>query len=208
MRFLLFASAWLCLACTQKQLPVSEIVKDNCVQMLSPQFDANWYKAKIDVVGKHISGLLLIKRIGTQETRIVFTNEAGVKFFDFGFLAGTFKVHHIMRQLNKNAVINTLKKDFEMLLLDPLLEESQHKLKVLPDSGSYTTLQGSLHHELMRLTIDKRCTKLIKIERLSPKEKLKTVLLRWGNEAIPDSVQWKHYNFNMQINLNKLHVAE
>src|SRR3954464_7870066 len=78
-----------------------------CIQKFKPSFRANWYSTTVDVVGKHISGLLLFKVMPDSSTRIVFTNEVGVSFFDFEFRnAGQFKVHQVIQQLDKKPVIN------------------------------------------------------------------------------------------------------
>ena len=38
-----------------------------------------------NVVGNHLSGLLLIKKMPDSSTRMVFSNEMGLGFFDFEF---------------------------------------------------------------------------------------------------------------------------
>ena len=52
-----------------------------------------------------------------SSTRIVFTNEMGFSFFDFGFPQDSgFMVYHIVPQMNKPALIKTLRKDFELIM--------------------------------------------------------------------------------------------
>src|SRR6185369_7920767 len=91
---------------------------DACAARIVPaRVNTSWYNADVDVVGRHISGLLLVKHMPDSSYRVVFTNEAGVTFFDFGFLTnGDFKVYNAIHQLNKKAVIQTLRKDFELVL--------------------------------------------------------------------------------------------
>ena len=72
--------------------------------------------------------------------RIVFSNEMGFKFFDFAFLPdGSFKVFTIIKQMDKKAVITTLRKDFELVLmrgLDPatgfIRSDSQYVYHIFP----------------------------------------------------------------------------
>src|SRR3978361_803813 len=87
----------------------------NYIQKFKPNFKNALYKAEIDVVGHHLSGLLLIKTLPDSTIRMVFSTEMGYKFFDFAFSPdGDFKVFYVVKQMNKNAVIKTLKKDFEL----------------------------------------------------------------------------------------------
>ena len=55
------------------------------LQQFKPVFASALYKADIDVIGNHLSGLLLIKKMPDSTTRMVFSNEIGFKFFDFEF---------------------------------------------------------------------------------------------------------------------------
>src|SRR5215471_538454 len=83
----------------------------NCIQKFKPDFTNALYYAEVNVVGKHLSGLLLIKLMPDSSTRMVFSNEAGFKFFDFEFAKdGNFKVFYIIDQMNKKPVITTLRK--------------------------------------------------------------------------------------------------
>src|SRR6187399_345018 len=86
-----------------------------------PVFNVALYKTEVDVVGNHLSGLLLIKKMPDSSTRIVFSNEMGLTFFDFGFMAdGNFKVYSVIKKMNKKAVIKTLRKDFDLILMEHL----------------------------------------------------------------------------------------
>src|SRR5688572_30773844 len=88
-------------------------VDQTCLDRIrQPALATSWYTASVDVVGKHISGLLLVKEMPNQSKRIVFTNEAGVTFFDFGFESdNTFKVYSIIKQLDKKPVVRLLRND-------------------------------------------------------------------------------------------------
>jgi hypothetical protein len=86
-----------------------------------PAFKVALYKTEVDVVGNHLSGLLLIKKMPDSSTRMVFSNEMGIKFFDFEFTTdGNFKVYFVMKKMNKKPVLKTLRKDFELILMEHL----------------------------------------------------------------------------------------
>ena len=120
MRCLLFSSVLFVLAgCASVYKHLQPAAGDPAaLQKFRPSFSVALYKAGIDVVGNHLSGLLLIKKMPDSSMRLVFSNEIGVKFFDFEFSAdGRFKVFSIIKQMDKKAVIKTLRKDFELVMM-------------------------------------------------------------------------------------------
>ncbi|MBI3883246.1 MAG: hypothetical protein HY305_03280, partial [Sphingobacteriales bacterium] len=120
MRYLLLSSCLLVLfSCTTvyKNLQPATGNTSN-LQKFKPDFTVALYNTQVDVIGNHLSGLLLIKKMPDSITRIVFSNEMGFTFFDFEFSStGNFKVHSIIKKMNKKAVIKTLRKDFELVLM-------------------------------------------------------------------------------------------
>src|ERR1700712_4842391 len=118
MRYLLFISIIFLSACASQYKGLRDTQGDiNCVQKFKPVFVSALYNTQVNVIGKHLSGLLLIKTMPDNSIRMVFSNEMGFKFFDFGFGAdGKFTVFSIIKQMNKKAVIKTLQKDFELVM--------------------------------------------------------------------------------------------
>jgi len=93
----------------------------SCILQFKPIFTKALYKTNVEVTGKHLSGLLLLKLMPDSSTRIVFSNEMGFKYFDFEFsAAGIFKVYYILPQMDKKPVLTTLRKDFEIVLMQHL----------------------------------------------------------------------------------------
>ena len=69
---------------------------------------------EVDVIGKYLSGLLLLKTMPDSSIRMVFSNEMGFKFFDFEFTpGGGFKVNYIIKKMDRRPVIKTLRQDFD-----------------------------------------------------------------------------------------------
>ena len=171
-----------------------------CVKKFIPELNSEWYNTSVDVVGKHLSGLILFKKLEDQSQRIVFTNEAGVKFFDFGFdLNGAFKVYHALDKINKRAVVNTFKDDFELLLMNavkfknpiPLIENET--LKFAFDKGKETDY----------IVTNSDCTQLLKLEKWGQKKVMTEIKLS-GPYSAPDSIEIQHFNFDMTIKMRKL----
>ena len=120
MRSLLLSSCLFCMlgcASVYKHLQKTTGHADDLLKF-KPAFKSALYSTSVDVTGNHLSGLLLIKKMPDSSTRLVFSNEMGFSFFDFEFSKeGEFKVHSIIKKMNKKAVIKTLRKDFELILM-------------------------------------------------------------------------------------------
>ncbi len=169
-----------------------------CVNHFTPTYQKNWFTASIDVRGHHLSGLLLIKQMPDGSDRIVFTNELGVSFFDFEFSDTGFRVVQVIDKLNIKAVINTLKQDFELLLLRGL--ETASIAKYTSENEAYHTFpwDGKINY----LITDYDC-KLVRLERGSKKKKLVQITFE-GDNHNPNKIIVKHFNFDMQITLTKI----
>lgn len=202
MRYSLF-SIILFLGCASDYKSLRKIpVNQSCITKLRPQGIAtSWYGASIDVVGKHISGLLLVKEMPDHSNRIVFTNEVGFKFLDFEFASqGGFKVHHILPQLDKKPVIRLLKNDFALLLGIPF-EDSDWQAWERGDEIFYGVTQKK---ETAYFITDKDCASLQRVESGSKRKRKVSIVFRGKNPDQPDSIRLQHHTFAMQIALKKL----
>ena len=95
---------------------------------LKPRFEKELYRCVVD--GKfglkkfHLSGILYLKNFADTATRVVFQHEMGSTFFDFGWDSrDSFRVYSITEEMNKPALIKTLRKDFELLLVKNLSQQ-------------------------------------------------------------------------------------
>src|SRR5450432_1006082 len=121
MRYLLLTSCLvILLGCSSAYKHLQATTGDaRDLQKFKPAFSVALYRTGVDVVGNHLSGILLIKRMPDSSMRMVFSNEIGFKFFDFEFSkGGGFKVFSIVKQMNKKPVIKTLRKDFELIMME------------------------------------------------------------------------------------------
>ncbi|HEY8934054.1 MAG TPA: hypothetical protein VIM65_02495 [Cyclobacteriaceae bacterium] len=204
MRFLLLSSlvaVSLLIGCKSEYADLKPVQADvTCIEKFKPPFQTQWYNTSIDVIGKHISGLLLFKAMPDSSLRVVFTNEVGITLLDFGFSNdGKFKVYQVIKLLDKKAVINLLRKDFDLIMMRNLRGAN---LKSFTRNGEIFMARTGKSETDYFIT-DKDCASLLRIEKAS-KKKLKTMVTRIGGEQIPDSVFLKHYTFNMTIALKKL----
>jgi hypothetical protein len=176
--------------------------RENCVLQFKPEFNRVMYKTSADVKKTHISGLLIIKKMPDSSTRVVFTNEMGFPFFDFGYGADNgFTVYQITPEMDKQYLIKTLRKDFELILFRNM------------DSTSSYTLQDSqlVYHAYPQQSginyyvTDIPCRRLVKMQRASEKKPIVEASFPgyiYGNE--PDSIIIRHLNFNFTISLKKI----
>jgi hypothetical protein len=107
------------------------------------------YKATIDVLRNHLTGILIVKRTDSVTTRMVFVTELGMKMFDFEAKNGSVEAIYVFDPLNKPLFIESLKRNFNhMLLLNAHGEASKcykqskqvYVIKHLKHSSFYTCL--------------------------------------------------------------------
>jgi hypothetical protein len=203
MRYLLFSlSLWLG-ACTSAYKGLTPVAADAaCAARLAPNgLGTSWYTTAVDVYGKHISGLLLMKQMPDSSTRVVFTNEAGVTFFDFSFAAdGSFQARQVISKLNKKPVIETFRKDFALILGLPFRNGVWQAWRE-GDAVYYGVAQKK---ETAYFITGPDCASLRRLE-LGSRRKRKVTIERIGNDALlPDSILIQHHTFPMTISLRKL----
>ncbi|MCW3093622.1 MAG: hypothetical protein JWP81_4691 [Ferruginibacter sp.] len=203
MRCLLFSSCLLLmLGCTSAYKHLQSTTGDAAVlQQFKPTFSVALYKAGVDVMGNHLSGLLMIKRMPDSSVRMVFSNEIGFKFFDFQFSKDSgFKVFSIIQQMNKKALIKTLRKDFELVMMENI--NPQDVLIRKNEGLIYYTFQrenGYYHY-----ITNTEGTELVRLERSSKRKPVMQAVMKDYVNGIPDSIGITHKNFNFTIALKRI----
>ena len=173
-----------------------------------PEWKRTLYKAEIDVVGNHLSGIIFIKKMEDSTTRIVFTNQAGLSFFDFEFDKNSkFKVYSIIDKMNKKAVIKTLEKDFSLILFNQM----EQPLKTF-EKNNELFYSFENNKDRYYYIVDKTCMQLVRMERGSKTKKIVVAYFESSNtiNKIPEKIIIKHTNFNFTILLTQIadHVDE
>jgi len=203
MRYLLLSSCLFFLPACSSVYRKMEKTRANpaCLLSFRPQFTKALYNTKVDVVGKHLSGLLLIKTMPDSSTRLLFSNEMGFKYFDFEFSAGgIFKVYYILPQMDKKAVLTTLRKDFELLLMQHLdMEKSFARKKDGLFYHGFPQSKGNNYY-----ITDSACSQLIRLERASKRKAVVVAVMQHYTDGMPDSIGISHANFDFTIGLKKL----
>jgi hypothetical protein len=171
-----------------------------CLSAFRPHFNTVLYNTQVNVAGNHLSGLLLFKKIPDNSIRVVFSNELGVKFFDFEYKGSEFKVHYIMKKLNRKAVVGQLKKDIGFLLM--------HRIN-LPDAESFRSGDELFFgfddkNEKTYYITDSTCHNLLRIENSSPRKTKIIVYLTPYRSGMADSVYINHQTFEFNISLKQI----
>ena len=172
----------------------------DCLSALKPIFTSILYYTHINVMGKHLSGLLLFKKMQDSTTRVVFTNEAGVKFFDFEYSDSCFKVIYCIKQLDKKAVISQLKKDIGYTIMNGVVLSSA-KYFHSEKENYFGFFSGK---EQTYFITDKDCSKLLRMENASKRKKKIIVNLTGYKNGMPDSIYIAHQLFEFNIDLKQI----
>lgn len=204
MRCLLFVSMLFLSSCAPavyKKLQQSDGAP-SCIQKFKPTIQRALFQTSVDVVGNHLSGVLVIKQMPDSSTRIVFTNEVGYTFFDFEFSKdGAFTVHSIISKMDKEAVKKTLRKDFELVLMN----------RLNPASGRAFTKSGENYYafsdgeDVFYYITNADCSQLLRMERGNTKKKVLEATRGALKDGIPEFVNIQHKNFNFTINLKRIY---
>ena len=198
-RFLLLSFCGV-LGCTSAYKSLKSIPVDaTCANKIaSTQIATSWYDASIDVTGKHLSGLVLIKNMPDSSQRVVFSSETGVTFFDFGFnRTGEFKVYSILKKLNRKPIINTLRKDFELIIGKPFRSNILTSWRT--DEEIYFGVEQK--GETAYFITDKDCISLRRLELGSKRKRKVSVRIAGAGYPLPDTLDIKHYTFPLHIQL-------
>lgn len=204
MRCLLFSSCLvILLGCSSAYKHLQPATGDpDVLRKFEPVFSRALYKAGIDVVGNHLSGLLLIKRMPDSSIRMVFSNEIGFKFFDFEFSpGGGFKVFSIIKQMDKKAVIKTLRKDFELVMMQ---NTDTANMLIRKDSSGliyYTFPQKKGYYHYITNAAG---NELVRMERASKRKPVMEAIMKNYVGGIPDTIGITHKNFNFTIGLKRI----
>ncbi len=204
MRYLLLSSCLLitigCTPAFKKMQVASGSVND--LRRFQPNFTVALYNTSVDVVGNHLSGLLIIKKMPDSSTRMVFSNEVGFKFFDFGFTpGGDFKVYSIVKQMDKKPVLKTLRKDFELIMMQRLDSASLSVRKNEKGLLYYIFPQTKGYNFYIT---DSTAKKLIRLERASNKKTVVEATMQHYLQGVPDSIHISHKTFQFTIALKRI----
>lgn len=86
------------------------------------------YKADINLYKRSFSGLFIVKKLGYDHHRLVFTTKMGNTIFDFSFEGKNFRINSILEDMDKKIILNILQKDFKILLQKNAMVKNTYSL--------------------------------------------------------------------------------
>jgi len=92
-------------------------VTNSVIKPVIPESSAVKYKAAIDVLNKHFTGLIVLKQTDPDTRHLVFVTELGMRMFDFEMKGDSMKPVFVFDALNKPKLVTALLKNFETILL-------------------------------------------------------------------------------------------
>lgn len=154
------------------------------------------YKATINAFDKRLGGLLIIKKMGPDYHRVVFTTEMGNTIFDFTLKDGDFRVNRILKDIDRKVVLNLLKKDFEILVKEKATVEKAYKV------GSYLILEADNRQKNHYYFYTNG--QLKKITRAGKVDKKASFIFSGIKGNIAPEIQIDHSNIKLKITLKML----
>jgi hypothetical protein len=153
---LLSSCAYHKLASYKKQTDL--LISTSNLQPVIPEANAVKYKASIDVLNKHFTGLIVLKQTDADTKHLVFVTELGMRMFDFEMKGDSMKPVFVFDALNKPKLIKALVMNFRTILLIDWfnktaklsaksgkevlhLKSGKHHSFVFRDPGNYVTEQ-------------------------------------------------------------------
>jgi hypothetical protein len=87
------------------------------------------YKAEIDVLSKHFTGIIVLKQTDETTKHLVFVTELGMRMFDFVIKGDSVKADFVFDALNKPKFVNALTTNFRDILLISALQKNAETKK-------------------------------------------------------------------------------
>ncbi|WP_299311191.1 hypothetical protein [uncultured Aquimarina sp.] len=205
MRYLLISilivSVFGCKVVTVDNFVESEVEINDIVQ--NPYFsnlDIDYvYKADIEVYGNEFSGILILKKVTPQKHRIVFTSQFGSTFFDIEFEKDGYKINSIVEQLDRKIILNTLIRDFSLLIKETGTVEEKYY------DDSYNVLKNEIDKRYNYYFYNQSDLRLHKIVHTTKrKEKFMILFKDISKSLIAKNIRIDHKNIKLNIELNFL----
>lgn len=156
------------------------------------------FKTRLALAKEEFSGILVIKQIGQQEYRSVFTTETGFKVFDLTIRDGGYSMHYGVGPIEKKFIAVRLAYSIQAMLLRPFGsspavlgtgEDASGRFEV----GSYRYLVLKKGPRVQSQTVY-----------LKKKRKAEAQFSDFGDDNVPDSATVNHFGFPLTASFRLL----
>lgn len=181
-----------------------EKTENKHITVFQKKFTKTVYRASIDVYYNHFSGLIVIKKDSiTNNYRVVFLSELGLKIFDFAFSENqneNFKINYILEPINKPIIINAFKKDFELLL-----QTNQKNSEIKTYTNNINFVNEIKHNKLYNYYIVNKDSAFVNSIIQKKRFSKKIIVTNTGfSNYSPDKIYINHKGIKLKIVLTKM----
>lgn len=161
-KILFLCALWCIYAVPLQSQPSGTIpAQQTWIPPLGNHFEKALFKGSLDISKHHLTGLLFFKQTSDTSFRIIFTNEMGMKYFDFEFVRDRFVVQYCFPSLSKKALLKIFEADFRLLLPDSTSVQNKvicknespanSEYKVKTRSGKYFFTIGGASRRILQI---------------------------------------------------------
>ena len=93
------------------------VISDTICTPILKKNEAVKFKATIDVLKNHLSGILIVKQTDSLSTHLIFVTELGMKLFDFEWKENKMTALYVFEPLNKPSLIKALETNMQTVFL-------------------------------------------------------------------------------------------
>jgi hypothetical protein len=185
-------------------LSLSVFATEECTELRTPVFETLRYRASIDVLDKHLSGILIFKTTEDSSIRVVMINEMGATFFDMSFTNSDYTFNSIMESLDKKAVKRTFAKDLGMLLYRGIFKSNSSKRTTNNSFEVKLKRKGTVKYHL-----GAACNQFISIENFGKRKKVVSINNEFNEQDFsPSHIFVQHHTVRFTIQLTRIYDSE
>ena len=179
------------------------VLVENSVEKYKNPYFADYskdyvYKANFEVYGRTFGGLLIIKKLATEHHRVVFATEFGSKMMDMELKNDVFTINFIADDLNRKILINTLKKDFKILLQEEIRVDKTYR------TTAATIFQLVDNKRFNYYYISKKNQQLVRILYASKSKEKIIFTFESKKGKIAENILIDHKNMKLKIKLKRI----
>src|SRR5688572_10696231 len=200
MRFFLLSSFILALfSCASSR--VSEISPEDrkTITIFTDTTSAYLYKNKIDLYGHYLSGIMMIKPVGSSNYKVAITTEFGAKIMDFELTNGKFILHDCIAEMKRKRILSVVETDMKLLLGAPRQLFIQH-------TGDTTAYLREADQAIY--TVNNSPKVVTRIENYKNGRKKVEIALSAHEGRTPGKITVTHTGIPMNIELNLIKARE
>ena len=175
-------------------------------QRLLPVVDPNGtsskFKASIDVLNKHFTGIVIVKKTDSITTHMIFVTELGMKMFDLEQKDTSLNMVYVFEPMNKPKLINVLKTNFKNMFLLGVYDKDRTTGFLKNKQKTYEILDGKEKRYLLAADTNKLITQAT----FSKKKKTSKITYVYsGEKTAYTQIKCVQYGLvKIKIELNKI----